>query len=90
MPLLAKATVMRVALSMAHSANTSLSTAKAATIMMRGTLVAKSVRRHSSYLVIRVVIQESLTRSILRTSGLGTSQSTVIMIASAFITMSTI
>ena len=86
--LLARATVTRVALSMAYSSTTMMSTTKTTTIMMRGTLMAMSLKRHS-YLIIRVVIKEMLTRSILRTSALGTSESPFIMPASAFITTST-
>ena len=116
-PLLARATVTRVALSMAYSSTTIFSTAKAATIVMLGTLLVISVVRHPSYLIIlstaktamsissiiivamsvkrrscfliKVVFEERLTRSTLRTSALGTSKSTFIMAAPAFIPIAT-
>ena len=89
MPSLAGTTMTRVALSMAHSSTTRLSMAKTATIVVRGTLMAMSVRKHFSGLMIRVVLVERLIPSTLRTSALSASESAFIMIASAFITILT-
>ena len=89
MPSLAGTTMTRVALSMAHSSTTRLSMAKTATIVVRGTLMAMSVRKHFSGLIIRVVFVERLIPSTLRTSAVSASESTFIMIASAFITILT-
>ena len=86
-PLTARTTVTRIALNTAYSSTIILSTAKNATIMMRGTFTTMSMKRHS-YLIIRTVIEERSMRSILRTSTLGTSESPFIMTASAFITTS--